>query len=344
MQQHLNKLFRSFRIEQTGTGVAVEQTINTITATSLPPNYRFPSQTILDVWTQWNVGNASRAIPPLKNLTSEDFSFIGEIPLSEGECRREKHPTESRRPTRKTFSDIKFICTHIEELASLHHGFTEINNANMMLAFKAVTSSWKTQYFPSSPRIEQWKWRTLVRQIRDKVRMRNENELSNSPSQTQDPAAQNALAGQIPHQQPAPVATVDNPVIARANRRTSHTHTARRSATRSSRTRQTNTTSQTRSRRQSQRAVERADIVGPLFQEVFRDVPLQIEKTVTHALRDEELQTQLAIQAVEDLQERERNDARTSARNSGLFINNAQRGTRQNHGRNSLIERQQYSQ
>jgi hypothetical protein len=81
-----------------------------------------------------------------------------------------------------------------------------------------------------------------------------------------------------------------------------------------------------------------------LFQEVFRDVPLQIEKTVTQALREEELQTQLAIQAVEDLQERERNDARTSARSSGLFINNALRGTRQNHGRNSLIERQQYSQ
>jgi hypothetical protein len=84
----------------------------------LPANFQFPKSTDYDFWVQWNVGNAERGKHQHLARSSEgsDFAFLDGTERSSGEKRGQtgKH-REKRRASRKTRSDIKFSCNHIEK-------------------------------------------------------------------------------------------------------------------------------------------------------------------------------------------------------------------------------------
>jgi hypothetical protein len=74
-----------------------------------------------DCWVQWNVGHSERSILALRNLPVREFSLINDIAKtdSEKQCLRGPHKyQEKRQPARKTYSDMKYICTYIELEAS----------------------------------------------------------------------------------------------------------------------------------------------------------------------------------------------------------------------------------
>jgi hypothetical protein len=53
----------------------------------LPDNFRFPHSNSYDCWTQWNIGNLERSIPPLRSLVPKEFQFIDIIPKETKEQR-----------------------------------------------------------------------------------------------------------------------------------------------------------------------------------------------------------------------------------------------------------------
>jgi hypothetical protein len=46
----------------------------------LPSDFQFPKGGCYDCWTQWNVGNSERQIPPLRQLGPREFLFINNMP------------------------------------------------------------------------------------------------------------------------------------------------------------------------------------------------------------------------------------------------------------------------
>ena len=84
----------------------------------VPEDYEFPSGTVQDLWTRWNVGDTVNGIPALKTLQGKDFTFMASRPLQEGQ-------NKARSPGR-TFCDIKALCKYIE-IESEHHAATEEN-------------------------------------------------------------------------------------------------------------------------------------------------------------------------------------------------------------------------
>lgn len=178
MQEHLQSLFSSLRVFPEQTQGDEGEHGATSHSNSLPSDFVFPSSTILDLWKKWHVGNNARGIPPLKELQPTDVKFLDETPLSEGERHREKHLTDKRRPAGKTLCDIRFICKYIEEQASLHHGFTEITELNVIVAFKAVTSAWDAplENLPRQKRFEQLAWWTVIKLIRERKKTESQGQ------------------------------------------------------------------------------------------------------------------------------------------------------------------------
>lgn len=312
MQQHLESLFSSHRVfpEQMTGATGSQSAWNR--SDGLPSDFRWPSTTILDLWRKWHIGNGSRGIPPLKELLPADVKFLDNVPLTEGEQNREKHTTDKRRNAGKTLSDIKFICNYIEEQATLHHGFTEITVSNMMPAFNKVMVAWDalSQDRSKHTRFDQLKWRTVVREARSRKK----------------------IESQVPFR-------VDTPVVQPTIQPRSHNRN------RGDNNRSRGATNQSRGAATRSRGTSVSNTGGDLtFEEAFQDVPLHVEKTPHQAVRQEELELQLALEALDDFQDFEREHARNFERNSGLFVVPTQRGTEPNHGHNSVVERQQYAQ
>lgn len=83
----------------------------------VPEEWRFPRCGTHDLWRQWWVGDSVRHIPPLKFLVYEDVKHINLIPLSDLEKQRKVGPyKENRKRVTKVLSDMKKLCTYINEL------------------------------------------------------------------------------------------------------------------------------------------------------------------------------------------------------------------------------------
>jgi hypothetical protein len=136
----------------------------------LPNDFQFPSGGMYDCWTQWNVGDAEREIPPLRKLGPREFRFIDNMPKTDAEKRsqRGKH-INKRRPSRKIFSDMKFICSYIESKASEAGVDTsDTSLANVRTMYEAA----KTELIipgARNQRADQLKWRTMVFRLRKKL-------------------------------------------------------------------------------------------------------------------------------------------------------------------------------
>jgi hypothetical protein len=69
-----------------------------------------------DCWTQWNIGNLERSIPPLRALASKEFHFLDAIPKEANKlCGQPGKHRANRRPASKQYSDLKtFLCHFLE--------------------------------------------------------------------------------------------------------------------------------------------------------------------------------------------------------------------------------------
>ncbi len=136
----------------------------------LPENFRFPKAGIYDLWLKWNIPDSERKIPPLRELTSADYCFLDHIPKTDAEKRGSKGRfKDSRRPTRKTFCDIKFVCLHIETIANEEGmDINDRGHTNTKLMYEKVAPV-LYECVATSQRSTQLRWLTLVSKLRAKL-------------------------------------------------------------------------------------------------------------------------------------------------------------------------------
>jgi hypothetical protein len=116
------------------------------------------------------VGNAEKQTPALRSfLEGSDFVFLDGTEKLNGEKRGQpvKH-RDKRRASRKTRSDIKFFCDHIEKKGR-EAGATvdDRSSGNVRKTFEAAE---KEELHGSGKRKGQLKWRTLCLKIREKLK------------------------------------------------------------------------------------------------------------------------------------------------------------------------------
>jgi hypothetical protein len=137
----------------------------------LPDNFRFPHSTSYDCWTQWNIGNLERSIPPLRSLVPKEFQFIDIIPKEANERRGQpgKH-REKRRPASKQYSDLKLFCKFLEKAAS-DQGLDTSNNSpqNVRRMFEASENEIRTAC-GKNKRMDQMRWTTVVKKLRKQMK------------------------------------------------------------------------------------------------------------------------------------------------------------------------------
>ena len=100
---------------------------------------------------------------------NENINLYGERSLgSDGEKRggTGKHK-EKRRPSRKAYSDINFLCNHIEKKG--RKAGANIDDRSLANARKTFQAAEKAIH-GREKRKDQLKWRTLVRKIRIKLK------------------------------------------------------------------------------------------------------------------------------------------------------------------------------
>ncbi len=147
--------------------VDVQQPVNEVRLnggcfSSLPHDYEFPQAGVYDLWLKWNIRDTVRKIPPLKKLSPEDYKFLDSKPKPDG---------GKRRQSRKTYSDMKFVCECIEAAAKeIGMDPSDGSPGNIRLIYQQVwptiwegmRDGWNTQH----------KWLTLVDKLRDKKKKR----------------------------------------------------------------------------------------------------------------------------------------------------------------------------
>jgi hypothetical protein len=139
----------------------------------LPNDFQFPKGGMYDCWVQWNVGHIERSIPPLRSLTPREFQFIDDIAKTDSEKRSQRGPSkgkDKRRPSRKTYSDMKFLCNFIQSKAG--DAGTDTSDRSLDNVRKMFDAAAKELLTPGerNQRIDQFKWRTMVTRIRKKLK------------------------------------------------------------------------------------------------------------------------------------------------------------------------------
>jgi hypothetical protein len=113
---------------------------------------------VYDLWIKWNIRDTVRKIPPLKSLRSNDYKFLDS---------KAKPGGGKRRPSRQTYSDMKYICACIETAAK-QKGLDPSDGSiqNIKLIYQEV---WPTIYEEvKGGRRTQHKWATLVDKLQKK--------------------------------------------------------------------------------------------------------------------------------------------------------------------------------
>jgi hypothetical protein len=146
----------------------------------LPTDFQFPKGGMYDCWVQWNVGHIERSIPVLRSLTPREFQFIDAIAKTDAEKRSLRGPCqnkETRRPSRKTYSNMKFLCNYIQEKASKAGvDTTDRGLENVRRMFDAASAELLLLGAGDRERrIDQFKWRTMVFRIRKRLKAQQQS-------------------------------------------------------------------------------------------------------------------------------------------------------------------------
>ena len=144
--------------------------------TRLPDDFQFPNGNAFDCWLQWNVGNATRQIPPLRLIQVNEFiAVLDGKPKTDAEKRAQRGLHKAnRQPSRKVSCDMKFLCTYIEKKAveaGLDTSDRRLENIRRM--FEATGEDVGSGSF--NPRKGQLKWRTIVAKIRKRLKAEEDN-------------------------------------------------------------------------------------------------------------------------------------------------------------------------
>ena len=139
----------------------------------LPNTFEFPKAGVYDLWTKWNIGDTEVGVPPLRLMKAPDFAFLdAKPPLPEQQFKRKAQAGPARRrPSRKIFSDMKFVCSYIETKAT--EGGMDINDRrsqNVRLMYEKIEGVLYETV--KAKRGTQLKWRTLLHKLRKAVRQK----------------------------------------------------------------------------------------------------------------------------------------------------------------------------
>ena len=135
--------------------------------TRVPNDFEFPKGGVYDLWTKWNIGDTQQGIPPLRLLKAPDFSFMDKRPpLRDQQFKRKaQEGPAKRRPSRKIFSDLKFVCSYVEAKAKDAGMDTDDRSStNVRLMYEKVENL--LYQTVKTKRGTQLKWRTLVTKLR----------------------------------------------------------------------------------------------------------------------------------------------------------------------------------
>jgi hypothetical protein len=128
----------------------------------LPQQWRFPSCTPLQAWTQWLLGDTVNEVPPLKMLTGLDVAHLDALPLAAG--------TRRPRLARKVLSDLRFLMNVVERMVRLNGNWTEehtLESVNAM--FQIVANHFVLEGGVAARHIrrgEHLKWQTFIPSFR----------------------------------------------------------------------------------------------------------------------------------------------------------------------------------
>ena len=120
-----------------------------------------------DLWTKWNIGDTQQGIPPLQFLKAPDFSFMDKrAPLRDQQFKRKTQEGPAKRcPSRKIFSDLKFVCNYVEAKAKdAGMDTNDRSSTNVRLMYEKVED--QLYQTVKTKRGTQLKWRTLVTKLR----------------------------------------------------------------------------------------------------------------------------------------------------------------------------------
>ena len=135
----------------------------------LPTTWRFPIGSISQVWTVWNIGDVQQKFPPLYLLASKDFKFLDGVALLPQEQQRQRGPkSNKRRPSRKTYSDMKFLMDYITKGAK-EKGFDvkkDRSATKVHRMFEAISPELYAKTKASTRGENQHKWPTFVFKLR----------------------------------------------------------------------------------------------------------------------------------------------------------------------------------
>ena len=128
------------------------------------------------MWLKWNIGDTQQGVPPLRLMKAPDFAFMDKKPPLKDQQLKWKTQVgpAKRRPSRKIFADLKFVCEYISKKATeAGMDTSDRSNNNVRLMYEKVET--KLYETVKTKRGTQLKWRTLVTKLRKAARESNGN-------------------------------------------------------------------------------------------------------------------------------------------------------------------------
>ena len=131
----------------------------------VPQDWRFPRNSVHDLWRQWWIGDRFRNVWPLRHVRIQDIRHLDNIPIGDNERHgRRGRNANLRRPTSKILSDMRFLMNHVHRTVVSRNLYEEnktIESVDRMFAGVADVYN-----FSNNPRNGQLNWITTVAQLR----------------------------------------------------------------------------------------------------------------------------------------------------------------------------------
>jgi hypothetical protein len=137
--------------------------------TRIPADFEFSTSNTYNCWVQWNVGNRAQSIPPIRLMDPCEFNFLNfkEKTAQEKRGLRENFKTK-RRPSRKIYSDMKFICKYIETKAS--EALLDTSDRNLANVRRMFEAAGLESVATKNRRGDQLGWSTIIKKLRNKLK------------------------------------------------------------------------------------------------------------------------------------------------------------------------------
>jgi hypothetical protein len=136
--------------------------------TRIPADFEFPTSNTYNCWVQWNVGNKAQSIPPLRLTDPLEFNFMDKKEKTDQGKRGQRDIFKNkRRPSRKIYCDMKFICKYIEtkaKEANLDTSNRKLTNVRRMFEAAGLDK------VVTNRRGDQLVWTTIIKKLRAKLR------------------------------------------------------------------------------------------------------------------------------------------------------------------------------